>query len=360
MKFGLNFFPTQTDEEKPAAQYFAECMQCVDLVDELGYDHVRIVEHYFEPYGGHSPNPVIFLTAASQHTKRAKVITGAVLPVFNNPLKLAGELGMLDAFSNGRLEIGFARAFLPHEFERFGVSMDESRGRFDEGVEQIRMLLSQTDATHEGRFHSFRNVTSLPRPTQRPHPPFWVAAFMTKESFVNAGRNGFGIMAIPTAGPVMHELIGEYREAWRSAGHPGQGRIMLAQHMYCGESEAEVLEYAEPAVNGYLKTLVDCIEPWANGMHSKDYPGYEKMVDALRDDDFKGLRSRNIALCGTPDEIRDMIETFYMPVPGGVDHMSMQVNFHNIPIERATASMRRFAREVMPYYDRVSAASAAA
>lgn len=359
MKFGLNFFPTHTDAEKPAAQYFAECMQCVDLCDELELDHVRIVEHYFEPYGGHSPNPIVFLTAASQHTRNAKVMTGAVLPVFNHPLKLAGELGMLDAFSNGRLEIGFARAFLPHEFAAFGISMDESRDRFDEGLEQVRLLLANDKASHEGKFHSFSNITSLPRPTQRPHPPLWVAAFMTKQSFVTAGTNGYGIMAIPTAGPVMKELVAEYREAWRSAGHPGQGRIMLAQHMFCAETEDEVLEYARPALNGYLGTLIDCVEVWAGGMTSKDYPGYEKMVSFLKADSFDGLRARKIALCGTPAELRDMIHDFYEAVPGGTDIMSMQVNFHNIPIERAKASLRLFAREVMPHFTRQSMAVAA-
>ena len=59
-----------------------------------------------------------------------RLITGAVLPVFNNPLKLAGQIGMVDAISGGRLEVGFARAFLPHEFARFGISMDESRARY--------------------------------------------------------------------------------------------------------------------------------------------------------------------------------------------------------------------------------------
>ena len=89
-----------------------------------------------------------------------------MLPAFNNPLKLAGELAMLDALCDGRLDIGFARAFLPHEFARFGVKLDESRARFDEGMEQVRLLLEQENVTCEGRFHSFRNVTSLPRPTQ--------------------------------------------------------------------------------------------------------------------------------------------------------------------------------------------------
>ena len=104
--------------------YFAESLRLCSLVDDLGYGHIRTVEHYFEPYGGYTPNPHIFLVAAAQRTKKARLVTGAVLPVFNHPLKVAGEIGMVDAMSNGRLECGFARAFLPHEFTRFGVPVD--------------------------------------------------------------------------------------------------------------------------------------------------------------------------------------------------------------------------------------------
>ena len=47
---------------------------------------------------------------------------------------MAGEIGMLDGISGGRLQFGFARAFLPHEFAAFGVGLDESRRRFTEGL----------------------------------------------------------------------------------------------------------------------------------------------------------------------------------------------------------------------------------
>ena len=104
---------------------------------------MRTVEHYFNAYGGYSPNPIVFLAAAAMRSAKARLVTGAVLPVFNNQLKLAGEIGMLDAISGGRLDVGFARAFLPHEFARFGISVNESRARFDEGVEQVRLLLAQ-------------------------------------------------------------------------------------------------------------------------------------------------------------------------------------------------------------------------
>jgi alkanesulfonate monooxygenase SsuD/methylene tetrahydromethanopterin reductase-like flavin-dependent oxidoreductase (luciferase family) len=213
MEFGLQFFPDVGPADKSGQQYWNECLNLVDLCDELGYAQVRTVEHYFEPYGGYSPSPHIFLTAASQRTSKARLLTGAVLPVFNHSLKIAGEIAMLDAISNGRLDCGFGRAFLPHEFQRFDRTMDESRARFDEGVEAVRRLLEEENVTFNGKYHRFNNVTSLPRPTQQPRPPFWVAALGTPESMQAAGKNGYNLMLVAFAGPQMREAIGTYREA---------------------------------------------------------------------------------------------------------------------------------------------------
>src|SRR6476646_5748869 len=154
MQFGVQFFPDVRPEEKSAEAYFAEALDLAEDADRLGYSHIRIVEHYFHYYGGYSPNPIVFLAAAAQRTRRARLVTGAVLPAFNHPLKLAGEIAMLDALSGGRLDVGFARAFLPHEFRRFGRSPDESVARFREGVEQVELLLTQENVTHRGRFHT--------------------------------------------------------------------------------------------------------------------------------------------------------------------------------------------------------------
>ena len=134
MRFGINFFPTVGPDEKSGAQFYDEALELCERADALGYRCVKIVEHYFRPYGGYSPDPVTFLSAASQRTRSIRLITGAVLPAFNHPLKLAGKLAMLDNLSHGRLDVGFARAFLPEEFDAFQVSMDESRPRFEEGL----------------------------------------------------------------------------------------------------------------------------------------------------------------------------------------------------------------------------------
>jgi len=244
MQFGVQFFPAIDHTDKSAADYYAESLAIAEEAETLGFRHARTVEHYFTRYGGYSPNPIVFLTAMSQRTKTMRLVTGAVLPVFNHPFKLAGEIAMLDGISGGRLDVGFARAFLLHEFRRFGISPDESQARFREGLEQIELLLTQENATHRGDFHSFENVTSLPRPTQTPRPKFYIAATQTPESFEFAGRKGYSLMAIPI-GPI-GPLLELYRKSWRDAGHPGDGEVMVAFHMFCHQDGGLAREIARP------------------------------------------------------------------------------------------------------------------
>jgi len=347
MQVGIQFFPDVGPEEKTARDYWHEALHLVGLVDRYGYSHVRTIEHYFNAYGGYSPNPMIFLAAAARITHKARLVTGAVLPAFNNPLKLAAEIGMLDALCDGRLDAGFARAFLPHEFARFGVALDESRARFDEGMEQVRLLLEQEGVSVTGRFHSFREVTSLPRPTQRPRPPFYVAALASKESFERTGAAGHGIMAIPMAGGAMAELIGTYREAWKRAGHGGQGTVMLAFHMLCHEDQAEADRIAHDPLERYLRSLVAAASDWVTGTNSADYKGYDQVIAALQRETFESQVEKCAAWVGTPERILDTVATYQRQV-GGFEIASLQVNFNTVPLAEAEASMRLFGERVLP------------
>lgn len=351
MEFGVQFFPSIGPEQKSADQYWREALQLTQLAERLSFTNVRTVEHYFLSYGGYSPDPLIFLSAAAAMTRSIRLITGAVLPVFNNPLKLAGQIGMVDAISGGRLEVGFARAFLPHEFARFGISMDESRARFDEGLEQTRRLLEEENVTAQGRFHNFEKVTSLPRPTQKPRPPFWIAALSTKDSFENAGRLGHHLMGIPLAGAQMADLLKVYRDAWTAAGHPGRGRVMLAFHMFCAETREKAAAIAREPLNIYLKSIVNAASDWMSGVASKDYPNYQKTIEIISKETYESQVEKGSAWIGTPDDIRKAVAQYDSAV-GGFESASLQVNFGMIPYAEAGASMRLFAREVMPYFNR--------
>ena len=347
MQVGIQFFPDIGPAEKSAQDYWAESMRLVSLCDRYGYSHVRTVEHYFTPYGGYSPSPMLFLAAAAQVTRRARLVTGAVLPAFNHPLKLAGEIGMLDALSDGRLDVGFARAFLPHEFARFGVSLDESRARFEEGVEQVRLLLEQEHVTSEGRFHHYRDVTSLPRPTQKPRPPFYIAAMATPDSFRRAGAAGYGVMTIPMAGGAMAELLGVYRDAWRGAGHPGNGIVMLAFHMLCHREQEAADALARGPLERYLRSLVNAASDWTAGAASADYPGYDKVIAALAAETFDTQVAKCAAWVGTPARILDIVAQYDAQV-GGFEIASLQVNFNDLPLAEAEASLRLFGEAVLP------------
>jgi alkanesulfonate monooxygenase SsuD/methylene tetrahydromethanopterin reductase-like flavin-dependent oxidoreductase (luciferase family) len=347
VQFGLNFFPCVGPEQKSAERYFREAMHLCSLTDELGYTHIRQVEHYFKPYGGYSPSPLLFLTAAAMRTRSTRLITGAVLPAFNHPLKLAGEIGMLDGISGGRLEVGFARAFLPHEFAQFEVSLDESRRRFTEGLAQIRLLLTGENVTSKGEFHSFANVTSLPRPTQTPHPPLWIAATNTPETFAFAGTHGCRVMAIPLEPTNMRELIGRYRDAWRSAGHPGSGHVMNTFFMCCMPTRQEAMDLGLPHANEHLTGLADAAKEWLAGASTKDYPGYDKLIAHVSSDTAERQMRDGSAFIGTPAEIVEMIRSYNDKV-GGIDSVSLHFTPGNMPVEAAERSLRLFAREVMP------------
>jgi alkanesulfonate monooxygenase SsuD/methylene tetrahydromethanopterin reductase-like flavin-dependent oxidoreductase (luciferase family) len=349
MQFGVQFFPDVRPEERSGEQYFQEALDLAEDADKLGFSHVRIVEHYFHHYGGYSPNPIVFLAAAAQRTKRARLVTGAVLPAFNHPLKLAGEIAMLDALSRGRLDVGFARAFLPHEFRRFGVSPDESVARFREGIEQVDLLLSRENVTHRGRFHQIENTTSLPRPTQKPRPKFYVAALNTPESFEFAGRMGYAVMAIALVAEKMRPLLAAYRDAWKAAGHPGRGEVMVAFHMYCEHDGERARAFAAPLIDAYLASLVEAASDWLDGRVSQDYPDYDKIIAALRASNAAEQIASGGAWVGSPGEMAATIARLEREF-GGFEHASLQVNFNTMPHREALASMRLFAQEVMPRF----------
>jgi alkanesulfonate monooxygenase SsuD/methylene tetrahydromethanopterin reductase-like flavin-dependent oxidoreductase (luciferase family) len=349
MQFGIQFFPSVAPSEKSAQAYYRESLDLVEAADRLGFTHVRMVEHYFSRYGGYSPNPLLFLAAAAQRSKRARLVTGAVLPVFNNPLKLAGEIAMLDGISDGRLDVGLARAFLPHEFRRFGISPDESIARYREGIEQIDLLLREENVTHLGQFHTIKDTTTYPRPTQQPRPKFYVAATSTPDSFAYAGRMGYSVMTIPVGGSEkVNGLLSTYRNAWREAGHPGNGEVMIAFHMFTDEDGDRARRVADPHIVAYFQALADASAEWGQ-MQSKDYQDYDRMAKRLQGQTMESQLANGSAWIGNPAEVRAQIERL-IGMYGQFEHASLQVNFHTISFADALRSMELFARDVMPAF----------
>ena len=176
-----------------------------------------------------------------------------------------------------------------------------------------------------------------------------MAALNTPETFEYAGRQGFHCMANPIGGAKLAELLGIYRDAWKSAGHPGRGLIALAFMMCCAPTTEQAIAEAGPEVKAYFQTLTDAASDWSSGASTKDYPGYDKIVDVLSKEDVHSQREKSAAWVGSPSEICDMIADFSRQI-GGFDIASLQINPKLTDVEQAKASMRLFAEEVIPKF----------
>ncbi|GAA3989754.1 LLM class flavin-dependent oxidoreductase [Streptomyces marokkonensis] len=351
MEFGVNFFPVVDPEERSATECYDQVLELGELADELGYAHVQTVEHYLSPYGGYCPDPVTLLTALAARTRRVRIVTGAVIPAFTHPVKLAGKLAMLDHLSHGRLDVGFGRGFLPTEFAAFQVPMEESRARFAEGLEACRRLWTEEEVVFEGRFHRFGPVTLLPRPHQRPHPPVFVASATSADSCAAAGTAGHHLQVVPsvTSAEQLREMLAAYREAWNRAGHaPGGHRIQIKYTVYLAERNAEAVEWAERWERNYVAHMARAVAPLAGGAGA-DYPGYEKFAEKAAGYDFATAHKADKVLAGDPDAVREQIarirDTF-----GTDTDLSLQFSPGALSRDRAVAAMRLFAREVMPAF----------
>ena len=350
MKFGINFFPAFRPNQKTAAEYYAQTLLVSQRADELGFSSIKTVEHYFHDYGGYSTNPVVLLTAIAARTRRIRLITGAVIPAFNHPIKLAGELAMLDNISKGRLDVGFGRAFIPEEYAAFGLDMDDSRAMFDEGLDAVRRLWTEDQVTHQGRFWRFEGVHSMPRPCQQPHPPIWVAAVASEESFVNAAKHGYHVMIVPYAGGLERTcaFVKLYRQVWQESGHtPGAEQVQMSFHAYLAESHDEAVRGYTPAMRTYLEVFSEAVSGWV-GASSGQYRGYDKLVGAIAAQTPAGNLEKGYAFVGTPDEV--VAQVARMRELYGDYEPSLQVTFGGITDAEAVRSIDLLAREVMPAF----------
>lgn len=348
VRLGLNFLPTVGPKVIDARDFYDECLELCELGDRLDFSHVKTVEHYFCEWGGYSPDPIAFLSAVAMRTSRVRLVTGAVIPAFTHPIRLAASLAVLDNLSGGRLDAGFARAFLPREFEAFGVPMAESRQRFEEGVEAVRRLWCDEQFRWEGTFHQFGPLPALlPRPAQQPCPPMFVAATISPESFEWAGRHGYHLMIIPVVASHerLAELLVRYRDARAAAGHTSVPRMHVSYQCYVAANEDEASERAEAHHEAYRQLQIEAYSSW-NGVRSTAYPGYEKMLEAVRDTRFERLRADGKVIVGDVDSTTEQLLGVARRYPDA--EISLHVRYGAIRHDEAVRTVTLLGERVLP------------
>ncbi|MBV8360547.1 MAG: LLM class flavin-dependent oxidoreductase, partial [Deltaproteobacteria bacterium] len=184
--------------------------------ESLGYDYLCSGEHMM--FHGAVPNSLITLAVAAGATSRIKLMSTVVLLPLYTPMVLAKMTSVLDVASDGRYHMGIGvGGEFPKEFEACGVPVKQRCSRSNEALAVIKKLWTEKDASFEGRYSKFSGVTLDPQPTQRPHPPIWVAG--RKESAMRrAALYGDGWIPYMYTPEMLHESIEKIQRFGKEAG----------------------------------------------------------------------------------------------------------------------------------------------
>jgi alkanesulfonate monooxygenase SsuD/methylene tetrahydromethanopterin reductase-like flavin-dependent oxidoreductase (luciferase family) len=352
MKFGTFFFFQAAPGHRHADIIHRELEQ-VEWTEELGFDEVWFTEHHFIDYGL-SVDPSSLAAAAASRTRRVRIgLAAAILP-FHHPLRLAEQTALVDIISNGRLDVGVGRGNRPAEFSGYRVPQVESRDRFDETVEILRLAWTQERFSFHGRFFDFDDVRVIPKPLQQPHPPIYQVC-VSKDGIENTALRGWPMLNSVLTGPV-DQLVANrdaYVAALEKSGRSEAeiaallGRWGVSRQIYVADSDAQALDEAKAAELWYQESFRRFVVPERiEDAHPSLQPGFRAMADKLGRVTWDDLVRETLAF-GSPDTVARHIA--YMRELG-VGQVLCWMNFGGLPQDKIRRSMELFAREVMPRF----------
>ena len=161
--------------------------------EELGYDSLSVGDRILMPRGidltypydesgeypdrgsGESMELLTLMAFLAGRTSRIRLVSAVVVVPHRNPLLAAKALATLDVLSQGRLVVGIGVGWMREEFEALGLPPFAERGAVtDEYLRAFKELWTSDNPRFEGKYVSFDNISFLPHPVQKPHPPIWV------------------------------------------------------------------------------------------------------------------------------------------------------------------------------------------
>jgi natural product biosynthesis luciferase-like monooxygenase protein len=346
MKFGLHYQLPCASSQSPVQRYRDTIEQAV-YAETLGFESVWPVEQHFNPELSISPAPLLMLSAIAERTQHLRLGIAIVLLPLSHPIRVAEEIATLDVISNGRVEFGIGRGSIPTHFTGFGLNQAESRERMLESLEMILQAWTTDRFSFQGEFYSVNNLSVVPKPVQRPHPPVRIAA-NSADTFELSGRMGYPIFVAAQVNPFrkIRELLPLYREARAAAGQPEQGGedVTLLLPLYVGESQAQVKQELGPSISRFLQavaTIYAHASPLPEGrlkevLERVQRMTYEQVCDVM-------------AVFDTPDACVERLQRFQQEFgmgrvicwfnPGGM-----------VPHQQVMRSMELFAAKVMPHF----------
>lgn len=339
--------------EYPDTQIWDEELDLALRAEDWGFDSVWTVEHHFTPYTM-TPNPLMFCAYIAAKTKRVDVGTMVVVLPWHNPLLIAEDMTLVQHFlgADRDLRVGVGRGIARREYDGLSIPQGESRQRFQEGLDIIRLALSEDRFSYDGEIWKLGETSLRPR-TQHGQRLLdnMLGAWGSPRSVEVMGRNGLRPLVIPQRDLALYD--GEIREWDRIAGENGHElkRPAITLWAYCDENS----EYAWDQVKRYNTQFADSSLRHYEmaGDHFKDIPGYEdyaaraamiKSGEVNIEQVTSGVAHANIA--GTPEECIAGLEKVRQTVPTG--EFIFHMKFGSMTHAEAEKSVDLFAKEVLP------------
>ena len=149
---------------EPDWKFVQAGMALGDLAEPLGFDGIWAPEHFGTPYGM-TPNPLQTLTYFAGRTERVNFGTMVAVAPWWHPVRLAHQIAYLDIISNGRYTtIGLGRGVAKSEFVGVNVPREESRQRFSETLDILKLAFTQQRFSYEGEIFKLPEMEIRPAP----------------------------------------------------------------------------------------------------------------------------------------------------------------------------------------------------
>jgi len=260
--FRLGVFTRLVEEIAPAALY-ARALELFEAAEACGFETGWVAQHHAGNTGG-LPSPLVFLAAAAARTRRLRLATGIITLPLEQPLRLAEDAAVLDALSEGRLELGFGTGGSEIVFPLFGREVERRQEEYDRAFSVVRDALAGKELLPGG--------PALFPPAPRLGSHLWEATFGV-EGALRAAEHGSGLLlartaarpASPSGGTDARLPLGEaqappveaYLERFRAA-HAGSEiapRVGLSRSLYVAPTRAEALADAETGMRRHARQI---------------------------------------------------------------------------------------------------------
>jgi alkanesulfonate monooxygenase SsuD/methylene tetrahydromethanopterin reductase-like flavin-dependent oxidoreductase (luciferase family) len=347
IRFGL-YAEMQAPAGKGHTELYRELLAQIVHADQMGFDVYSIIEHHFFPEFSISANPLALICAAAQKTRNIRFRVALHTLPLANPMRLAGEIAAADIITEGRLEAGLGRghAWL---FERSGVDLAESRDRFNESVEILVRAWTEDSFSYQGKHYRFKDLTVVPRPLQKPHPPLYTGG-TSLTTYEMAGTRGWG-MFLPPLLPfkVMKPSIDAYLGAAHTAGH--KPNIVYIRPVYLGDDAGLIEREVKPYLHSFLACNASPVRglPSKEELNAKGYGFYASgALEALTRLTYRDIVDQEIGFVGTPDQVIGQIRRLREQAP--VTELAIVANFGGLESWKVLKTQELFARHVMPAF----------